>query len=168
MTPPVLNVLSFIFYTTAQPVSCRRLFIAARFQSQARLFQVCGGQWGRRGRFFSEYFGFSPASIISPVFHNHLYLHVAITRRTNGVKPEDLPVIKVLSEMWKHWIENYFRFFLFLFEEFRYRITSNLRRAIFFTHFYELKIRERLKCEVLFLLFEALKSIILPEEKWPR
>ena len=54
--------------------------------------------------------------------------------------------------------------FLFFFEQFTYRITSNLRRA-FFTHFYELKIRERLKCDVLFSLFEILKCIILPEEK---
>jgi hypothetical protein len=40
-----------------------------------------------------------------------------------------------------------------------------IKDAPFFKHFYELKIKECLKCEVLFSLFEILKSIILPEEK---
>jgi hypothetical protein len=76
------------------------------------------------------------------------------------VKSEDLPKIKVLSALNRQLLS----LFLLFFEEFRYRITSSLRRA-FFTHFYALKIEERLKCEVLFSLFETLKSIILPEEK---
>ena len=111
---------------------------------------------------FLRVFQFSRVSIISPMLHNHLYLHVALKQKDKWVKTADLPKIKVLSEMWKHRIENYF--FLFFFEEFRYRIASNLRRS-FFTHFYELKIRERLNCEVLFSLFETLKSLIVPEEK---
>ena len=32
----------------------------------------------------TKYFCFSPVSIISPMLHTHLHLHVALTRRTNG------------------------------------------------------------------------------------
>ena len=41
-----------------QDVSLWPLIIAARLQSQVSIRQICGGQWGSWGRFFSEYFGF--------------------------------------------------------------------------------------------------------------
>jgi hypothetical protein len=35
-------------------------------------------------QFFSEYFGLSPVSIIPAMFHTHLHLLAALTRKTNG------------------------------------------------------------------------------------
>ena len=64
-------------------VSCRRLTAAVRFRSKVSPCEICDGQSG-------TWTGLLPALQISPVntipsmFHSHLHLHVAPTRRANG------------------------------------------------------------------------------------
>ena len=57
------------------------------------------------GFFFSQYFGFSPVSIIPPMIHTHLHLHIALIRRIRRAKPGNLPKSNSLSEVKEHWIE---------------------------------------------------------------
>jgi len=56
------------------------------------------------GQFFSEYFGF-PLSIIPPVSHNHLRLHLA--SMTNGRSRGTFQKSNALPEIGDHWMENY-------------------------------------------------------------
>ena len=52
---------------------------------------------------FLRVFRFSPVSIILPMLHAHLRLHVALTRRTNGLCVETFQKT-TLSEIGQHFI----------------------------------------------------------------
>jgi len=69
----------------AQVVS-RRLFIAeARVRSQPSVCEFSGEKSGTgTGNFFFRVFHFSPACTILKMLHNHLPVHVALTRRAKG------------------------------------------------------------------------------------
>ena len=66
-----------------QIVSCRRLTAAARFRSKVSPCEICGGQSGTWTGLLPA-FQISPANTIPSMFHSHLHLHVAHTRRING------------------------------------------------------------------------------------
>jgi len=51
--------------------------------------------------------GFPPVCIIQSMLHTHLYLHVALSRRTNGCKLETIH-----SEIGEHWIKTTFIFIM--------------------------------------------------------
>jgi hypothetical protein len=55
---------------------------------------------------------FSAATIIPPVLHTHIYLHVALTgeKKNKEAKPSNLPNSNGLSVNGEHWIENNFHF----------------------------------------------------------
>jgi hypothetical protein len=71
----------------AEVISRRPVTVEARLPSQVSQCEICGGQIGTRQVFFRE-MRFS-LSIIPLMPHTHLYLYVALTRRTN------LPKIKI-------------------------------------------------------------------------
>jgi hypothetical protein len=53
-------------------------------------------------QFFSDYFGFSPVSVIPPMLHTQLHLHVALTRTSNARSPGNLLNNNVISEIREH------------------------------------------------------------------
>jgi hypothetical protein len=57
------------------------------------------------GQVFVRVLRFSPVIVIPPMLHNHLRLHVALTRETNGSKRGDLLKNNVLSEIEECWKE---------------------------------------------------------------
>ena len=63
--------------------SRRPLTAEVRLRYEVGVCGICGGQCGTRTRDFPRTYGF-PVNIIPPMFHAHLHLHVALTRRTNG------------------------------------------------------------------------------------
>ena len=66
------------------PAVCRRpLEREVPVRSQISPREICSGQVGL-GQVFLRVFPFSPVSIIPFMLHTHLYLHVAVKRRTNG------------------------------------------------------------------------------------
>ena len=68
----------------AQAVIHHPVMAEARFRSHVSLCEICGGRSGSGTVFFPPVPLFSPVSIIPPLLHNHLNLHAALTRRTNG------------------------------------------------------------------------------------
>jgi hypothetical protein len=54
---------------------------------------------------------FSLAIFILPVLHIHLYLHIAVAKRTNGQGPEKFPKGSVPPEIGEHRVEKHFLFF---------------------------------------------------------
>jgi len=66
----------------AQGVSHCSVTTEARVRSQIIPCEICGVQSGT-GISFSPSTSVSPVSIIPPMFHTYLHLHVALTRRTN-------------------------------------------------------------------------------------
>jgi hypothetical protein len=81
----------------AQAVNRRPLTAEAQFRSQTSSCEVFVGHVGAVTG-FSPSTSVSPVSIIPPMLHTHLHLHVALTRRTNGAKLENLPKRQSLSE----------------------------------------------------------------------
>jgi hypothetical protein len=79
----------------------------ARFRSYASLLEVCGGQSGAETGFFSKML-VSSINIIPPMRHNHLQLHVALTKRPM-FEPWEPPENNAFSEIGEHWIEKYFQ-----------------------------------------------------------
>ena len=67
-----------------------------RVRSQIIPCEICGVQSGN-GTGFSPSTSVSPVSIISPMLHTHLHLHVALTRRTNRRSPETFQKAMVLQ-----------------------------------------------------------------------
>jgi len=51
------------------------------------------------GQGFLRKLGFSPVSIIPPLFHTHLHLHVLLTRNTKGRSLETSPYRNAFSEI---------------------------------------------------------------------
>ena len=76
--------------------------------AQVRVCGICGGQSGNERIFFSVYFGFPPVIIISPMFHTHLHLHVALTRRTRGRNLDTFQKAVPFSEVGENCVEKYF------------------------------------------------------------
>jgi hypothetical protein len=63
------------------------------------------------GRVFLRVLRFLPVTVIPPVLHTHLHLHVALTTQTKGRMPGNLQRTSVLLEIGKHRIEKYFHYF---------------------------------------------------------
>jgi hypothetical protein len=55
----------------------------------------------------------SPVSISSPGLHTHLQLHVAVTRRTHGLRLGTFPISNALSEIGSTGQENTFTVLMF-------------------------------------------------------
>jgi hypothetical protein len=66
----------------AQAISRLLLTAEGQVRSPVNTCEICGRQNGV-GQVFLRVILFSPANILPPVLHNHLHLHVAVTRRTN-------------------------------------------------------------------------------------
>jgi len=66
-----------------QAVSYRLLTAEPRTRSQFSLCEICGAQMAV-GQFSLPVLLFSLAISFLPILHIHLYLHIAIARRTNG------------------------------------------------------------------------------------
>jgi hypothetical protein len=63
------------------------------------------------GQFCLPVLLFSLAITLLPMLHIHLYLHVAIGRRTKGQSPGKFPKGNILPEIGEHRVEKYFQFF---------------------------------------------------------
>lgn len=59
-----------------------------RTRSQLRPSEICGGGDGPAAGFLLQVFPFFTVRIIPKVFHTHLHLHVALTRRTKARSSE--------------------------------------------------------------------------------
>ena len=57
------------------------------------------------GQLFLRVLRFSTVSIVPPVLHAHLHLHVALNHTDKRAKPGNLPKSK---EIWERWIEKKF------------------------------------------------------------
>jgi len=55
---------------------------------------------------------FSSVSVIPPMLHTHLHLHVARTRETSWWSPGTPETSNAVSEIGEHWIEKYCHFLL--------------------------------------------------------
>ena len=66
-----------------------------------------------QGQVFLLGIWFSPVSIIPPVFLTHLYLHIALTRRTNG-QIWEFPKAELFQKSGSVGQEKYFHFFFCL------------------------------------------------------
>jgi hypothetical protein len=66
-----------------QAVSLRPLTAEARVQFQVSRFEICGRQSATGTGFYPSTSVFS-GNISQPMLHTHLYLHVAVTGKTNG------------------------------------------------------------------------------------
>jgi hypothetical protein len=69
-------------FVMAQAVSRRPLTEEARLLSQASPREISSGQSGTMTCSPPGYFGFPPFSIISPMLHTHLRVHIVLTMRT--------------------------------------------------------------------------------------
>jgi hypothetical protein len=58
--------------------------VEARVRSRASPCDICGGHELYQGRFFSEYFRFSPVIINPPMLHTHLHQRATLVKTTNG------------------------------------------------------------------------------------
>jgi hypothetical protein len=76
-------ILTFKCPLMAQAVTRRSVALEGRVRSQFIPCEICGGQSDIGTDFFSSVSIF-PVSIIPPILHVHLYLFVALTKRTNG------------------------------------------------------------------------------------
>ena len=65
----------------AQAISRSAVTVEVRFRSPVCTCEICGRQNGV-GQVLLRVLRFCPANILPPVLHTHLYLHVAVTRRT--------------------------------------------------------------------------------------
>jgi hypothetical protein len=53
---------------------------------------------------------FAPVSIIPPMLHTHLHLHVPVARRKNGRSRGTLLKSNGIRAIWEQWIEKYYSF----------------------------------------------------------
>jgi hypothetical protein len=82
----------------AQAVSHQHITAEAWVRSWDSLCEIFGGQNGTQTD-FSKVLQFSSFSIIPPMLHTHLHLHVALARRA---KPGDVPKSSVHLEIKKY------------------------------------------------------------------
>lgn len=77
-------ILFFNGCAMAKAVSRRPRATGFRVRSRAIQCGICGGQSGTATGFRPSTSVFFPVTIVEPILHTHLYLHVAVVRRTNG------------------------------------------------------------------------------------
>ena len=87
-TNRIFKYNSSCFFFSAGPAivqafSRRPVITETPVQSRISPCEICGGQSGTLGRVFLRLLRSSPVSIIQPLLHTHLHLHIALTRRTN-------------------------------------------------------------------------------------
>jgi len=75
-----------------------------------------------QGQVFLLVIWLSPVSIIPPAFHNHLHLHIALTRRTNR-RIWELSKTSALSDVGERWTRKVLSIFL-VFEGFMDNVKS--------------------------------------------
>jgi hypothetical protein len=91
----------------AQAVSHRPLTAEARARYQISLCKIYGGQSGNRTG-FSPSTSVFPSSIIPPMLHTHVHLHVVPTRKAKGRSIRTFQKSNALSEIGVHTIESTF------------------------------------------------------------
>jgi hypothetical protein len=88
----IFNSYSGLGKAMSQVVSRRHLFAEFRVRSQKSSCGICGGHSGTRPD-VSPSTSVSPVNIIPPMLHIFLHPHVALTGRTKGLKPGNLPKV---------------------------------------------------------------------------
>ena len=91
----IFNSYSGLGKATSQAVSRRHLSAEFRVRSQNSPCGICGGRSGTRPD-VPPSTSVSPVSIIPPMLHIFLH-HVALTGRTKGLKPGNLPKVSAPS-----------------------------------------------------------------------